>query len=112
MQDWHPTACADVYCTDNDDIVPLDATWPADLPLLAVIIERPGVLLTCLARKNKFNTGVVLGISEDKSDLEKCIYRSSNMMSKFGNCYLVALARLVANLNLTLEAFIAGPLNK
>jgi hypothetical protein len=33
-------------------------------------------------------------------------------MGEFGNGYWVVLARLITNLNLALELFVAGPLNK
>ena len=46
-----------------------------------------------------------------RPDLEKCIHRSPDMMCESRNGYRVVFTRLVANLDLTLEVFVADPLN-
>jgi len=92
LQDWHPTPRSNVNCSNYYDAAPLrlNITWPADLPKLVPDVGAPRVRLT---------------------SLEKCINRSPDMMGEFGDGYWVALARLVSNLNLTLEDFVAGPPN-
>lgn len=89
LQDRHPTPHGDMNCADNYDVAPLDAMWP-DSPLFKPVVARTRARL---------------------KSLEKRIYTPPDMVGELGNSNWVAFARLVANLNLTLEFFTAGPAN-